>query len=364
MMIAVTVEGRFATPVAKGATMRTSAATLALVAVTMAAAAYPVVSSAQTVEAFYKGKTIDLIVGGAAGGGYDIYGRAVARHWGKHIPGNPTFAVRNMPGAAGMAMLRHTASAAVRNGLVVGTTFPLAILKPLMEKRDDYLPTSFSYIGSANQETRVCLATKSQPVKTMDDALTREVVMGGNAPGGAPHDTPIMLNNILGTKFKLVAGYPGTQEIALAVERGEVGGICGFGWTSLMSQQPQWVTDNKINIMVQIAMEPYPALVKMGVPMIWNWVKTDEQKRVLEFLMAEQVYGRPFLGPPGIPADRLAALRDGFMATMRDPEFLADAEKTGIEVDPVSGEKFEAMIKRVAGSPPDIIEKAVNALKR
>ena len=325
---------------------------------------HPVRVSAQTVEQFYRGKTIDLIVGGAPGGGYDIYGRAVARHWGKHIPGNPHFAVRNMPGASGMAMLRHTASVATRDGLVVGITFPLAILKPLMDSRDDYLPTSFSFIGSANQETRVCLAMKNQPVKTMDDALTKEMVVGGNAPGGAPHDTPIMLNNLLGTKFKLVAGYPGTQEIALAVERGEVGGICGFGWTSLMSQQPQWVTDNRINILVQIAMEPYPALEKMGVPVIWKWVKSDERRQVLEFLMAEQVYGRPFLGPPSIPVDRLAVLRESFMATMKDADFLADTEKLGIEIDPVSGEKFETLIKHVAGAPPDIIEKAVNALKR
>jgi tripartite-type tricarboxylate transporter receptor subunit TctC len=341
--------------------MRTSVATLALAALAIAGAT-PV--AAETVEQFYKGKTVDLIVGASPGGGYDIYGRAVARYWGKHIPGNPTVVVRNMPGAAGMAMLRHTSKAAPRNGLVVGTSFPLAILKPLMDKRDDYLPTSFSFIGSANQETRVCLAMKNQPVKTMDDALTTEMVMGGNAPGGAPHDTPIMLNNILGTKFKLVAGYPGTQEIALAVSRGEVGGICGFGWTSLMSQQPQWVTENKINILVQIAMEPYPALEKMGVPMIWKWVKTDEQRRVLEFLMAEQVFGRPFLGPPDIPADRLAALRESFLATMKDPEFLAEAAKLGIEVDPVSGEKFETLIKHVAASPPAVIEKAVNALKR
>ena len=263
-----------------------------------------------------------------------------------------------------MNMLRHTSKVAAQDGLVVGTSFPLAILKPLMDKRDDYLPTAFSFIGSANQETRVCLAMKNQPVKTMDDALTKEMVMGGNAPGGAPHDTPIMLNNLLGTKFKLVAGYPGTQEIALAVERNEVGGICGFGWTSLMSQQPQWVTENKINIFVQIAMEPYPALEKMGVPMIWKWVKSEETKQVLEFLMAEQVYGRPFLGPPNIPADRLAALRAGFLATMKDPAFLADAEKLGIEVDPVSGEKFEALIKHVAAAPPAVIEQAVNALKR
>ena len=344
--------------------MRTSLATLALAALAIACAAHPVGVSAQTVEQFYKGKTIDLIVGGAPGGGYDIYGRAVARHWGKHIPGNPHFAVRNMPGASGMAMLRHIASVATRDGLVVGITFPLAILKPLMDRRDDYLPTSFSFIGSANQETRVCLAMKNQPVKTMDDALTKEMVVGGNAPGGAPHDTPIMLNNLLGTKFKLVAGYPGTQEIALAVERGEVGGICGFGWTSLMSQQPQWVTDNKINILVQIAMEPYPALEKMGVPMIWKWVKTDEQRRVLEFLMAEQVYGRPFLGPPNIPTDRLEALRESFMATMKDADFLADAEKLGIEIAPVSGETFETLIRRVGATPPAMIEKAVNALKR
>jgi tripartite-type tricarboxylate transporter receptor subunit TctC len=342
--------------------MWTSVVPLAVAALAMACAAHPV--AAQTVEEFYKGKTIDLVVGASPGGGYDIYGRAVARYWGKHMPGNPTFNVRNMPGASGMAMLRHTSTVAPRNGLVVGTSFPLAILKPLMDKRDDYRPTSFSFIGSANQETRVCLAMKNQPVKTMDDALTKEMVMGGNAPGGAPHDTPLMLNNLLGTKFKLVAGYPGTQEIALAVERGEVGGICGFGWTSLMSQQPEWVTNNKINILVQIAMEPYPALEKMGVPMIWKWVKTDEQKQVLEFLMAEQVYGRPFLGPPNIPADRLAALRAGFMATMKDPAFLAEAQKVGIEVDPVSGEKFEALIKHVAAASPAIIDKAVSALKR
>ena len=344
--------------------MRTSIATLALAALAIACAAHPVASSAQTVEEFYKGKTIDMVIGASPGGGYDIYGRAVARYWGKHIPGNPTVVVRNMPGASGMAMLRHTSKVAPRNGLTVGTSFPLAILKPLMDKRDDYLPTAFSFIGSANQESRVCLAMKSQPVKTMDDALTTEMVMGGNAPGGAPHDTPIMLNNIVGTKFKLVAGYPGTQEIALAVNRGEVGGICGFGWTSLMSQQPQWVTENKINILVQIAMEPYPALEKIGVPMIWKWVKTDEQRRVLEFLMAEQVYGRPFLGPPEIPADRLQALRESFLATMKDADFLAEATKLGIEIDPVNGEQFEALIKRVASAPPEIIEKAVNALKR
>src|SRR5262245_31538186 len=175
----------------EGANMRTSAATLAWAALTIACAA-PVASSAQTVEQFYRGKTIDLIVGGAPGGGYDIYGRAVARHWGKHIPGHPTFAVRNMPGAAGITMLRHTSTVAARNGLVVGTTFPLAILKPLMDKRDDYLPTSFSFIGSANQETRVCLAMKNQPVKTLNDAPIREMVRGVNAPGRTSHDPHLM----------------------------------------------------------------------------------------------------------------------------------------------------------------------------
>src|SRR5262245_25179940 len=346
----------------EGPTMRISLATLALAALAIAGVTDPV--AAQTVEPFYKGKTVDMIVGASPGGGYDIYGRAVARYWGKHIPGNPTFAVRNMPGASGMAMLRHTSTVAARDGSVVGTSFPLAILKPLMDRRNDYLPTSFSFIGSANQESRVCLAMKNQPVKTMDDALTTEMVMGGNAPGGAPHDTPIILNNLLGTKFKLVAGYPGTQEIALAVERGEVGGICGFGWTSLMSQQPQWVTNDRINILVQIAIDPYPALEKMGIPMIWKWGKTEEQRRVLEFLMAEQVFGRPFLAPPGIPADRVAALREGFMATMKDPAFLAEAQKVGIEISPISGEKFEALIMRVGTTPPTIIEKAVNSLKR
>src|SRR5262245_27232256 len=187
----------------EGTNMRNAVATLALGALAIACSAYPVTVSAQTVEQFYRGKTIDLIVGGAPGGGYDIYGRAVARHWGKHIPGNPHFAVRNMTGASGMAMLRSIASVATRDGFVVGIPFPLAFLTPLIDRRHDYLPTSFSFIVSANQETRVCLAMKNQPVKTMDDALTKEMVVGGNAPGGAPHDTPIMLNNLLGTKFKL-----------------------------------------------------------------------------------------------------------------------------------------------------------------
>src|SRR5262245_10484964 len=292
---------------------------------------------------FYSGKTIDFIIGGDVGGGYDIYARVVARHLNRFIPGNPTIVPKNQPGAGSGRAASFLYSVAPKDGTVIGAVFPGAVMGPLLDDRAQplYEPIRFQYLGSADNATRVCISHERSVIKRFEDTLKQKTIMGASAAGGSTRDYIIMLKKATGAMFDLVAGYKGTADIFLAMERGEVDGMCGLDWASLKSQRPDWVRDKVVNILAQINLEPDAELARLGALQIWRFIKTADDKRAVELIIGQQVFGRPYLAPPGVPAEPVAILRAAFDATLRNKDFLADAERTRIDVAPSSGERVQ-----------------------
>jgi tripartite-type tricarboxylate transporter receptor subunit TctC len=339
-------------------------ARFALTAFLSLALAAPV-AAADPVQDFYAGRQVTLIIGSAPGGGYDVYARAVARHIGRFIPGKPSVVVQNMEGAGSRRAGNYIFSAAPKDGSTFGGLFPGAIMEPLLGNPNNvrYDPRKFEYVGSASQEVSTCIAWAASGISSFRDVFQREVLVGASASGGSSRDFPTVYNNLLGTKFKIVSGYPGTAAMTLAVEQGEVQGICGYNWTSLQTQKPNWVRDKKINILAQAAMQGHPALDALGVPRIWQFVTTDEQRQALELFLGQQVFGRPYMAPPGVPGDRLAALREAFMKTMADPEFLADAKRLNVDISAVSGAEVQALVNKLFATRPEFVARAKNAMQ-
>jgi tripartite-type tricarboxylate transporter receptor subunit TctC len=334
----------------------------------MAAISAALITQAQaqsSVESLYKGRNIDLVIGGDVGGGYDIYGRALARHMPKHIPGQPNIIAKNMPGAGSNKAADFLYNAAPKDGTVFGIVFPGAIMTPLLEPERGlkFDPPKFQYLGTANKEVRVCAFAANIPVKTFADAMKAEVILAASSDGGSTVDYPAVFNDVLGTKFRIVRGYKGTREITLAVERGEVQGLCGWAWSSLKTQVPHWLTDKSANIVVQNGVERDPELDKMGVPPTWDFVKSPADKQLLELMIGQQDIGRAFLLPPGVPAPAVKALRAAFDATMKDEGFLTEAKKSGTEVQYASGAEMEKVIAGVLGAPPEAIARLRQAME-
>jgi len=313
---------------------------------------------------FFAGKTINIIAGADVGGGYDIYARALARHMDRHIPGKPTIIVQNMPGAGSKKAAEYMFTQAPKDGTAIAIIFPGAIMGPLLEEgaAGRFDPKQFEYLGTADSGTRVCVTWHGSKTKTFEDAQQIGGVLGASQAGGSSRDYGFMLNNLAGTKFKVVSGYKGSAEISLAIERGEVDGMCGFDWTSIKSQKPDWVKEKKLNVLVQIALEADEELTQWGAPQIWKYV-TGDNRKVMELIVSQQVFGRPFLAPPGTPADRVKILRDAFMATMQDKEFLADAEKTKIVISPLAGSEVQKVVKSLYEAPKEIVERAKKAIQ-
>jgi tripartite-type tricarboxylate transporter receptor subunit TctC len=313
---------------------------------------------------FYEGKTINFIVGADVGGGYDIYARAIARHLARYVPGKPTIVVQNMPGAGSNKAAEYMFTQAPKDGTAIAILFPGAIMGPLLEEgaAGRFDPKQFEYLGTADSGTRVCVTWHGSKTKTFEDAQKVGGILGASQAGGSSRDYGFMLNNLAGTHFKVVSGYKGSAEISLAIERGEVDGMCGFDWTSIKSQKPDWVKDKKLNVLVQIALEPDQELTKWGAPHIWKFV-SGENRKVMELIISQQVFGRPFLTPPATPPERVKILRDAFAATMRDKEFLADAEKVKIVISPLSGSEVQNVVKRLYDAPKEIIERAKKAIQ-
>ena len=277
---------------------------LAAVFACVAGAAGP--AAAQT---FNDGRTITLVVGGDSGGGYDIYGRALARHIGRHINGKPTVIVQNRPGAGSVNATEYMFAIAPKDGSTLAIVFPGAIVEPLLGTGPAvrYDATRFEYIGTADNGTRVCATFHTSKVRSIADAKAVRTVIGATASGGATRDYAVMLNALAGTQFNVVAGYKGTNDITLALERGEVDGLCGFDWSSLKSQKPDWIADGKLKLLVQVALEPEPELTALKVPHLWELLSPAARK-VAELIVTQQVFGRPFLAPPGMPRPRLPQL--------------------------------------------------------
>jgi tripartite-type tricarboxylate transporter receptor subunit TctC len=317
---------------------------------------------AQTPAEFYKGKNIELYIGYSVGGGYDLYARVLARHISKHIPGNPTVVPKNMEGAGSLRLANWLAKVAPRDGTVFGTIGRGVPFDPLLGlPGPQFKATEFSWIGSANNEVSICASWGTSKITKIEDVFTTQMTIGGTGPSDDTVQFPRVLNGVLGTKFRIVSGYPGGNDVVLAMERGEVEGRCGWSWSTIVATHPDWVKDKKIHVLVQLALEKHPDL--SNVPLIADMAKTTEQKQIIKLIFARQVVGRPYLAPPGIPKDRLAALRKAFMDTLADKDFLADAERSKLEISPVPGEKVESLMNEVYETPADLAQKVGALLK-
>lgn len=319
--------------------------------------------SAQSVADFYKGKTIDFVIGGNAGGGYDIYSRAIARHLSDHIPGHPFILPKNMPGAGSIIAARYLYTQAPKDGSMIGMIFRGAVMEPLLGSADRarFDPRKFNFLASANTETGVCLVRPDASVKTFADVFNKQLIVSAAGRGSAIGDMPVVLNNILHTKLKIVAGYKGTLDALHAVEQNEVEGICGYQWSSLSVQFPSWVPQKKVTLLVQIGMTGHEDLNKLKIPMIWDFVHNEDDRRTLELIFGQLEFGRPFVAPPGVPADRVEALRAGFMATFKDPAFLDEVKKLKLELDPRSGSDVQALVTKLYAASPAQIKRAREA---
>jgi tripartite-type tricarboxylate transporter receptor subunit TctC len=342
----------------------------ALVAIAVTAAMLALASPAKAQDPaadFYKGKQVRFIIGAIAGGGNDSYARLVARHLGKHIPGTPALLPVNMPGASGNISAAHIYNVAAKDGTVIGSTTPGVITDPLWagdagKDKFNYDPVKLIHLGSAQIATYNCYIRTDAPVKTFEDAFKTEVILGAAQEGGSTRDAPVLLNNILGTKFRVITGYPGTREILVAMERNEVQGVCGMGWDAMYSQRPDWLERGVIRVLVQENLSGSAMFNRMGVPKSIDFARTPQDREVIELAYAQQAFGRPYILPPGTPPERVAALRKAFLAATRDEELLSEAKKMRVEVRPLGGEDMEKLVNHIYSTPRAVVERTRQAL--
>lgn len=315
---------------------------------------------------FYKGKTVELIVAAGPGGGYSAYARTLAKHMSQYIPGQPKIIIKNLPGAGGRKATAFLANAAPKDGRVMLGTQPGALVEPILgnPKRVKYAPLKFGYVGSTAGFTTICLIRTGSPVKTFGQLLKTEVVFGGDQLGSTTHDHAMMFKNLVGAKIKLVRGYKGTKRLVLALQQKEIDGFCGYAWASMMSRAPHLVTDKLVNLVVQFGLEKHAEATKAGVPSIFDFVKDPKNKKVLELFAATQVFGRPYIVPAGVPADRLAALQAAFGKTMTDEGFLADMKKLRLDVTPTSGPRVTELLRNIFNAPADIQKLARDSITK
>ncbi len=315
------------------------------------------------VEQFYRGKQIQIVVGSSAGGGYDAYARLIARHIGNFIPGNPTVVVQNMSGAGSNRAAGYIYGVAPKDGTAIGAIFPGAVLQPLLgEMAAGVDPNKLVYLGSANSDVYVCYVRTDARVKAFPDVLAQELIVGASNPGATTYDLPLLLNNTVGAKFRIVTGYPGSREITLALERGEVQGACGIGWTGIEVLHPEWFTKDIVRVLVQLSNKGHPDLNTRGVPRAGEFARNDEGRRVIELVFSQGVFGRPFVMPPGVPADRVAVLRKAFVQALNDKALRAEADKMRLDVEPMAGEDLQALVAELYATPPRVVERARLAL--
>jgi tripartite-type tricarboxylate transporter receptor subunit TctC len=317
-----------------------------------------VAAFAQSPADFYKGKTVNIIVGFSAGGGYDQYARVLARHMGNHIPGNPVLVVQNAPGAGSLTAVRRIEGNLPKDGTAIVTFNPALITESVTEPaKTNFKFTDVAFIGSVTRDFRVCFMWHATGVRTWEEAMNRkEIIVGSTARGTGAYVNQAILRNVFGMRIRQIMGYPGSAEQRLGIERGELEGDCG-SWSSIPEE---WVRDKKINAFVSFSPLKTPDMPQ-DLPFIGTFAKTDEQKGVLEILTAAGELGRPFIVSNAVPADRLAALRAAFDATMKDKEFLAESAKQNLPVYPIGGVEAMSIVKRIYSFPPDMLAKAAKA---
>ncbi len=331
---------------------------LSFAAIALAAACMPGPAGAG-VDSFYKGRNVSLIIGYSVGGGYDLYARVLAAHLGHHIPGTPTIVPQNMTGAGSLRAANYIYGVAPKDGSVFGTFSRSMAVAPLLQDAP-FDASKFSWLGSVTNDVSLCVSWHTSPIKTFDDMLAKPFTFGGDAAGSDPDNFALLYKNVFGAKLKLVSGYPGTNDTTLAMERGEVDGLCGLSWSTIKTRHAAWLAGKQINLLVQAGLRKDPEIP--DVPFAADLAKTDEQKQILRLLVASQGMARPFAAPPALPADRKAALVDAFAATMKDPEFRADAERMKLDVNPISPEEIEALLRDVYATPKDVVAKAIKAI--
>jgi tripartite-type tricarboxylate transporter receptor subunit TctC len=295
-----------------------------------------------------------MIIGFGPGGGYDLWGRTVARHIEKYVPGNPNYVPQNMPGAGSYQAANYIYSIAPKDGTVIGIIARDAALGPLTGAQGArFDATKITWIGTPTTETNVCISYKTAQVKTAQDLFSKELIVGDTGVGTGTHSYPKALAALLGMKFKIIAGFPSSSDVFLAMERGEVDGICE-SLDSVSGKRPTWLPEKQVNLLFQGGTEPSPDA--KDVPLVINMAKTPEQKEAISFLYAGQLIGRPFVAPPGLKADTLKMLRDAFDKTMKDPDFVADAKKQKLQVEPEDGAHLEAVVKKIYATPKPIVD--------
>ena len=314
---------------------------------------------AQTsVEQFYRGKTVTIVVGSAPGGGYDLYARLVQRHLGRFIPGAPTVVVQNMPGAGSNRAAGYVAVQSPRDGTTIGTVMASAIMWPLMSDQPlQHDPSKFIMVGSANRSVYFCLVRSDAPVKTFAETFDREVIIGTSGEGATLREMPVMLVNVLGVKLRLVGGYTGSRDIIMAMERNEVQGMCGMDWSSMVSQRRDWIDSGFVRPLVQEDLNGHPEMNGKKVPLAIDFAKTTADRQVMEIMYSGNMFGRPYLLPPGVPQDRVDALRKAFSALVADEQFLAEATKAQMEISPMTGTDLQEVVDKLYAMPASVIEK-------
>jgi tripartite-type tricarboxylate transporter receptor subunit TctC len=338
-----------------------------------AACAFAIAACAATTKAdardadvaqFFKGKQVTLYIANAVGGGYDTYARLIARYLGSYIPGNPSIVPVNMPGAGGAVLMSYLLTSAARDGAAIAALEPGAITGPLFadQKRARYDSRKFVYLGSANSEVYGCWARADAQVKSYPEAFSKELVVGGSSAGDSTVDLPTVEKNVLGTKFKVISGYAGSNDVLLAMDRNEVQGICGLGLPPMLTQRPAWVASGFVKMLDQENVAGSPILNKEGVPRAPDFAKTDEQRKVLGLIFSQQKFGRPYAMPPGAPRERVAALRQAFMQVLQDKGLLADAQKRHLDIQALPGGELGALIDEIYETPPAIASRATQAL--
>lgn len=338
------------------------AKTLAVVAA-CAAITVPLQGKDALADDFPHGKNIEIIISNSAGGGYDAYARAVARHISQYLPGHPTIVPKNMPGAGGITAANYLYSVAPKDGTVIGAlgnTVPFEpIYRPNVAKFD---ATTFNWLGSPNAEVGLLIAWHTSPIQSFEDAKTREMIVGATGAASTPAFYGRLLNDIFGTKMRILPGYPGQNEAFMAMERGEIEGFPSTFWSSLKAIRPDWIKEKKVSLLIQYALEPHPEL--KDVPFALDMVREPDKKRLLESAVAPLTLGRPFVAPPGVPAEQVTVLRKAMLETFKDAGFIADCEKQRLETGNIlSGEQMEEIIKGVYSMPKSVTDRLVEIYK-
>lgn len=316
---------------------------------------------AQTsVENFYRNNTVQILVGYSAGGGYDTYARTLARHIGRHLPGNPNVVVRNVPGAGSMVLTNQIANTLPQDGTVFGTVARGIAFEPLFgNEQAQFDAQTMNWLGSLNNEAGLCAAWHTSNVSQWQDLLTQTLVVGGTGAGADTDTFPRVLAEVMDFQFSVVSGYPGSNDVNLAMERNEVQGHCSGGWSGVKSTWEPWIAQGLLNPLFQLSLSSHPDLA--DVPLITDLTQTPEQAQVINLLFARQVMGRPFVAPPNVPADRLAALTAALAATAEDAAFLEDARNQGLDINFVSGQDIQAAIQTSYQASPELVNIIVEA---